>query len=358
MSGQTLAELRQQIADQENQQQAAAPEGEQQEAEELQDEQVNDDDQQEDLDQGEQASDEDQQNEDQDQDQGQDQGQDGEQDHAASWINDVTSIQDEQAPITANDLNGSLVAQQSLSGSSGQDATQALLLEMQAKIEQLSSGGQAQAQLNQAPKREDFLDHPDPDAAWVEAYLQHDRAEQQRQQAEQQAAAQQVARKDQINKKVTAHYDRAVDFVKKHNIDVNTYQSANIAFKQAISNNQDIANEVISNLGDKSEELTYFVGANPARRNQLTKAITDDPNGLKAMFLLGQYKQQITAPSQRKTRAPKPAKNLNSSSQGGKSNVVSLKRAYDKAIKSGDAQKGYDIRKKARASGQSVKDWD
>ncbi len=175
-----------------------------------------------------------------------------------------------------------------------------------------------------------------------------------------QREAQLLKQKETVEKSVSDHYDRASKLVEKHNIDPSAYQSADKEFRQALDDvhpgkGEVVADALISMIGDDSEKLVFYVGRSKERREQLARAIADDPVGVKASMLLGTWKGELKAPGKRTTNAPAPMPNLHGETKP--TSNKQYKRKYDDAHKKGDIQTAFNMKRAAKQAGVDVSQW-
>ena len=218
----------------------------------------------------------------------------------------------------------------------------------------------------QKPKREQFDDADDPDEAFTDALMDWKLDKHKAGQAAATAATeQQQAQKEQLRKISQGeddHYDRAAELVQKSNIPVEKYQAADTAFKQSIevvvpNGGDDVAAALVARLGNGSEKVVYNIGVNAAKQEKLTELLKSDPSGLDAYGYLVELKLELNSPTKRKTKAPKPAPDVKGDVVENAS-IKALKKQYQAAVKTGNSQQRFDLRRKAKAAGaKDVNDW-
>lgn len=238
------------------------------------------------------------------------------------------------------------------------------LEEAKAEIERLKNGRTETKSLNR-PKREDFYELEDPEAAYIEALtdfkLEQESAKRAAKIKDKEANLQQQQYQQEINKGVDQHYERAVKLAEESGIASETYQSADLAVRQSIDSVRpglgDVITEgLIANLGEGSEKVFYSLGVNRAKRDKLVDLLKADPGGIKAAMYLGTLKAELTSPQKRKTNAPKPAPSMKGDATASASSSA-LKRKYDAAHKKGDTSAAFNIKRQAKKDGVDTKTW-
>lgn len=272
-----------------------------------------------------------------------------------SWLND-----DEQSVEKKQTVPVSVLANVRGKLKGKNKELEAEIEELKQKLSERPSAPQVQASQNK-PKLIDFADHNDPEEAYLDAlneWKEAERVQLMNQQATQEAVQQQLT---QIESSVTEHYGRAAELTKKHGISEENYRAADVnvrkAFEAAFPDNGDImADAVISQIGEGSEKVMYYLGRNTAQREKLQALLISDQTGIKASLFLGELKAKVSMPTKRKSAAPQPTPEVTGDvSTGGDSKA--LKRKYDKAHKSGNAQAAFDIKRQAKSAGHNTNDW-
>ena len=215
------------------------------------------------------------------------------------------------------------------------------------------------------PKRDDFEDSEDPDEAFVEALadwkVKTAQAELQATQASEATARQRKEQALEIASSVDQHYERAAELSAKSGISAEQYQSADGVFREMIESvypqaGDAIADALISNMGKGSEKVVYNLGINQTKRAELKALLEADKNGLKASIYLGKLTEQLSAPNKRKTQAPTPAKAIKGDAIENASLKV-LKKKYNAAHKTGNAQAAFDVKREAKKAGADTSNW-
>ena len=164
-----------------------------------------------------------------------------------------------------------------------------------------------------------------------------------------------------LNESVDNHYERAAKLTQETGISSDVYRDADNKVRQAVERIKpkqgDAAIDfLISNLGEGSEKVMYYLGRNDSALAEFTNKLLTDPTGMSAAVYLGQKQSELTKPSKQKSKAPKPATQIKGDS-GGTVSHAKLKANYAKADKAGNVQARYDARKAARAAGVDVSNW-
>lgn len=241
------------------------------------------------------------------------------------------------------------------------------LEKLQARITELETQPQSnQPSELQKPKREDFDDKDDPDEAFTDALMDWKLEKHQAGQAAATAATeQQRVQQDQATKVSQGeddHYDRAEKLIEKSNIPAEKYQAADTAFKQSIESviptkGDEVSAMLVARLGEGSEKVVYNIGVNKAKQEKLTELLKSDPSGLDAYGYLVELKLELNSSTKRKTNAPKPAPTIKGDVVENAS-IKALKKQYQAAVKTGNSQQRFDLRRKAKAAGaKDVNDW-
>lgn len=239
--------------------------------------------------------------------------------------------------------------------------------QLKAEIEQLRNAGtQVVAQTpTQPPKREDFYDNDDPESAYIDALTDWkiNNSQSKAQEAElrraQEARLQQ--RKAEVDSSVDRHYERAAKLSAESGIAAETYQASDLVVRTTIDSlfpgkGDAITDEFIDLLGEGSEKVLYNLGVNKSRRDQFKTLLQNDPSGLKAGMYLAELKAELSAPSKRKTRAPKPAPNLKGDTNTS-SSATALEKKYKAAHKKGDVSEAFKIKREAKKQGVNTNSW-
>ena len=274
-----------------------------------------------------------------------------------AWMqgDDQTSQDNETVPLGSH-----VNMRRKLKGQIGEKVGE--IEQLKAKIEALEARKPVEQVATTArPKRDDYLDADDPEEAYIDALTDWKFGEQNKKAQAAQVQQQQEAAKADLESKLQSHYERAGKLLDDHNINADVYKSAETGFRHAIEaaspgNGDAVADMIISQIGDGSEKLVMYVGNSSTRREQLQAALIADPNGFKAMRLIGKWESETSAPTKRKSQAPKPAPQAKGDAKASGS-VDALKRRYDKAHSSNNIQEAFNVKRQARAQKIDVSNW-
>jgi hypothetical protein len=176
---------------------------------------------------------------------------------------------------------------------------------------------------------------------------------------------QRLEAQQRISGSVDQHYERAAKLTQEHGINQEVYQSADLAVRQMVENIRPgqgdmVVDYLISNLGQDSEKVMYYVGRNANALNELQSALIGDQSGIQAAILLGSMKARVAMPNKRQSKAPKPATQLKGDEAvTDKSSLErKLKKKYQEAQKGGGySQAAWNARSEARRAGIDVSNW-
>jgi len=165
-----------------------------------------------------------------------------------------------------------------------------------------------------------------------------------------------------LNRHVDAHYTRAEKLLTETGIQPDTFKDADVTVRQAVEairpNFGDaIVDQIISNIGEGSEKVMYFLGRNANALTKFQGLLSSDPSGIQAAVFLGQEKQRLTNTKiNQPSNAPAPGKNVKGDAVIS-ANERALKKTYDEAHGKSNIQAAYNVKKKARAAGVDVASW-
>jgi len=234
---------------------------------------------------------------------------------------------------------------------------------LKAEIERLKQGKVSTVLTR--PKREAFDNSDDPDMAFSEALmdwkLEQNAAKTATKTTQAEATQRQQQYQESVSQATDQHYERAVKLAKDSGISSEAYQASDRAVRQAIdsvypSGGDAITDDLISKLGEGSEKVFYSLGVNSTKRAKLVQLLNEDRTGGKACMYLGRLSSELSAPSKRKTNAPKPAAQLKGDAQSSSKSDASRKK-YDKLMDKGDVQKAFTMRRAAKKSGTNTNSW-
>ncbi len=170
--------------------------------------------------------------------------------------------------------------------------------------------------------------------------------------------------KDQNQKAVDSHWERAEELVEKSGIDPDNYKNADAKVRSAMDaiapkRGDLIVNDIITKMGKGSEKVLFYLGRNESDLAVAQKKLIDDPLGLSLAFHLGGLNKKLSKPRKQTTNAPSPAPNLNGGGGGdtGTADEKAFKKKYDELSKKGYSQEVYNIKKEAKAAGVDVSRW-
>lgn len=237
------------------------------------------------------------------------------------------------------------------------------IIKLRQEIDALKKPQQAPIAVDPAerPKREDFTDDSDYDAA-LDRYedkrveSRFNRIEAQRQQDDQQRQY-----TVNIQQSVDAHYDRAAKLVDASGISPEVYQNADRTVRAAIDAlmpgaGDHIADQLISNLGEGSEKVMYYLGNNKIALAEFESLLAKDKSGLQAAIYLGKQQQRLISPSRKESTAPPPEKQI-AGDEHISINTGDLKKKYDAAHKKGDIQTAFSAKRAAKKAGVDTSRW-
>ena len=163
-----------------------------------------------------------------------------------------------------------------------------------------------------------------------------------------------------LQQQVESHYERSAELVTKHQLDVNKYKEADQAFRNVVGNATGMgdaaSNAILAMLGEGSEKVLYAVGRSKTKLQKLGELLSADPSGLKASIFLGQQLAETQKTVTPRKKLNEPPRDVSGSGNKGVSSQTqtALKKKYQNEQ---DAQKRWNIRKKAKSAGLNVDDW-
>ena len=175
--------------------------------------------------------------------------------------------------------------------------------------------------------------------------------------------ASQQALKQNLDDAVNAHYERADKLVTEKRIKPEVYQAAELKVKQTLETLRPGEGELIFNqlaqiLGKGSEKVLYYAGNNQKALDKVSSLLAADKSGMRLVAYLSEEKARLneTSSTTPRSNAPAPSADANGDMVIDKNERL-LKADYDKAIKAGNMQKAFNIRKKARDAKIAVSSW-
>jgi hypothetical protein len=175
--------------------------------------------------------------------------------------------------------------------------------------------------------------------------IEQEQAEKLQAEAQQKAASK---RKERID----SHYNRAAEFVDKtQGLTEDAYRTADMMFRQSLGNDG-VADSLIERMGEGSEKVVLSIGINAEKREKLKTLLAEDPTGIEAAIFLGEQRGKVNS-SGKVSKAGKPAPVVKGN--GGK--VGNLQAKYKEALKKGDAQGAYNVKRQARQEKINTRDW-
>jgi hypothetical protein len=172
----------------------------------------------------------------------------------------------------------------------------------------------------------------------------------------------QDAAKAEIVTAVESHYERAATLVDKNKIAVDVYKQADRTVREVVEavrpGQGDIVTDfLISVVGEGSEKVMYFLGKNKKALGSFKSLLAEDSSGIKASMFLGQQKQRLLNSKQKASGARPPADSVQGDNNQSTVQGSVLLKKRKAALKKGNVQLAYDIKKQAKSSGVDVSNW-
>ncbi len=172
-------------------------------------------------------------------------------------------------------------------------------------------------------------------------------------------AKQQEQAKKALDLAVDRHYENAEKLIESSGISPDVYRQADVAVRSMLETARPgqgdvVADFLISTLGEGSEKVMYYIGRNPAKLAEIQADLMSDPSGMKAVAKLGRISAEVSAPTKRKSNAPKPSRQINGDAGTQGNSEKALKKKYGAAK---DAQTRFNIRREAKKDGVNVSKW-
>ena len=108
-------------------------------------------------------------------------------------------------------------------------------------------------------------------------------------------------------------------------------------------------------MGAGSERVFYHLGVSKARLSKCVASFDED-EGLSAAMFLATLNAELKAPAKRTSTAPAPGEEVRGDTHI-KPGDKKVKEAYKQAVKDGETQKSWDIKRKAKRNKVDTKDW-
>lgn len=234
-------------------------------------------------------------------------------------------------------------------------------------LKSIQTGGQSQDQVVKVPMPDDYDDYD----SYVLALTQYQDSALKKAQHELILRQEREKHEKAIESSVNEHYSRAAILIEKtRNLDESKritdddYRTADANVRSVFNNimpgyGDKIADEIIHRLGAGSERVMYLLGKNRRELEAAESLLRNDHSGLSLAIHLGRLVEKVTGTAKKiQSGAPKPApKVLNADKSVSDINLAELKKQYADADRKGDAQRRWDIRKKAKEAGIDVNNW-
>ena len=274
-------------------------------------------------------------------------------DEKPSWLSEDSDSQEDRR-FTGSDI---AAAKRKLKGRLEEKSSE--VEELKDQVAQLMQQQQSQASQAQAlnrPTREQFLNAEDPDEAYIDAMTDWKLASKIQQS---QGVVQQHQRQQVIEQAQNRHYEAASKLIDEHGISPDLYKQADTQFRRGLDSVRQgagdlIAQELITQMGEGSEKVTYMLGRNPSKMAQLQQALMEDPSGIKASMMMGRLQAEVTMPRKNTRKAPPPARRVQGDASSTGNSAKRMKKAYDQA---GNAQDAFNARRAAKKAGVDTSNW-
>jgi len=167
--------------------------------------------------------------------------------------------------------------------------------------------------------------------------------------------------KKRLEDAVEAHYDRATKLVETYGISPEVFQQADRSLREAAESVMPgrgdlLIDDVIATMGEGSEKVLFSTGRNQKSRDKFIALLVEDKRGVKAAMFLAEEKARLLNTKTTKSKARPPASRIegdvNASPKAG-----SLKKQYDGAIKKGDTQSAFNLKRQAKGLKVDVSSW-
>lgn len=199
---------------------------------------------------------------------------------------------------------------------------------------------------------------------WEQQFSQASQQQYQQKQLEEQQA-------QELDAVVETHYGHAGKLIDEGLVTEQDWSTKDRTIRQSLEavaaangqtgNGDKAADWLISQLALVSKEpakLWYKLGASPATLQEVVNAYASDPSGARGVAKLAELDRSVTNPVKRRSKAPKPATKVNG---GDKAKVLGTskndQRKYREAMKRGDLQTSFNLKRAAKKAGVDVSKW-
>lgn len=170
--------------------------------------------------------------------------------------------------------------------------------------------------------------------------------------------------RETMSEGVDRHYLRASKLAEEAGISADRYKAADMRVRAAVEKRWPgegdiIVDKLIAETGEGSERVFYNLGVNKSRLQEFVKSLEEGDgvkgDGIRTAVFLGEMKARLGAPTKRTSKAPEPPKRVVSDKAGG--SMDAARRKYRDAMKSGDSQRAWDIKRSAKKAGADTSGW-
>lgn len=245
--------------------------------------------------------------------------------------------------------------------------------ELREQIAQLKQGGQpSQAQQQSAPTAPnpkdfeseygdiDFEKFNQANAKYLQDMIDY-RLESKN--ADSSQSMQEQEKQQQLESVVNEHYQRAESLVKSGVVSAERFAEADHKIVEAFDsraqgNGRQLADYLIQYVGmvsDNPEKLWFKLGVDSALLNDVIEDFQNDQTGNKGIAHLSKIDKQISKPSNIRSKAPAPAKEVKGNASVKSSSA--LAKRYKAAHKKGNTQEAFNVRREAKQNGIDVSNW-
>jgi hypothetical protein len=166
-----------------------------------------------------------------------------------------------------------------------------------------------------------------------------------------------------LEEQVDSHYERAAKLVKSSNLDPEIFKKTDLTIRETVENIMPkkgdlIVDQMISILGEGSEKVLFFLGRNPKALREFESLLETDSSGLKASVFLGVQKERLLNSKRKISAARAPATDVNGDDKPANSaKAKALLKKRQSALKKGNVQLAYNLKKQAKEQGVDVSNW-